>query len=309
MAWPSGKAEACKASIPQFESGCHLSFSRQSRMLYLVATPIGNLGDFTYRAIETLKNCDYILCEDTLHSQRLLHHYQIHKPLKSFHKFNEASQQEKVLSDLKNGIVIALISDAGTPGISDPGNQLVQACLKNEINVVAIPGPCAAIAALSCSGMNTDRFQFIGFLPKKAEALRRMLQEILAYTGTTVCYESPNRIANTLQKISEIAPERQVMLARELTKKFEEAIHGKAQEIAHLCQEKQLKGELVLVIAGQESTLGEDWESLSVEEHVKWMEAAYHMPHLEAIKMVAKLRGVPKRLIYGETEKKKSKSF
>src|SRR5262245_37977329 len=151
VAWPSGKAEACKASIPQFESGCHL-------MLYLVATPIGHRADMSFRAIEILKSCDYILCEDTRHSLPLLKHYNIHVPVKSYHKFNEASVETQILSDLKKGLTLALISDAGTPGISDPGTRLVQRCIADTIAVIPIPGPCAAIAALTASGLHTELF-------------------------------------------------------------------------------------------------------------------------------------------------------
>lgn len=138
-------------------------------MLFLVATPIGNLSDITFRAIETLKSCDYILCEDTRHSRPLLTHYDIQKPLKSFHKFNEALKEDHIIKDLQDGMKIALVSDAGTPGISDPGLKLVQRCREEGIDVVAIPGACAAIIALSCSGFDTNRFQFFGFLPKKLE--------------------------------------------------------------------------------------------------------------------------------------------
>ena len=190
-------------------------------MLYVVATPIGNLSDLTFRAVEALRSCDYILCEDSRHSSILLRHYDIQKPLKSFHKFSESSKQEGVIQDLKEGLTIALISDAGTPGISDPGEKLIQACVMNHIQVVPIPGACAAIAALSCSGLTTTRFQFVGFLPRKTGELKRMLQELLAYTGTSICYESPNRLLDVLHLLKELDSQRQLVIARELTKKFE----------------------------------------------------------------------------------------
>ena len=271
-------------------------------MLYLVATPIGNLADITFRAIETLKSCDYILCEDTRHSRTLLVHYGIEKPLKSYHKFNEASQAEGILDDLRNGKVIALVSDAGTPGISDPGADLVKSCLDADLTVTAIPGPCAAIQALSCSGLDTTRFQFVGFLPKKEGALKKMLQEILAYKGTTACYESPHRLIDALEMLHELEPARLLAVGRELTKKFEELRRGTASELLEHWKVNVLKGEIVLLISG--STGHDiDWEALSPEEHVAHLEESYSLSRQEAIKMAAELRGVPKRTIYNAVQK------
>lgn len=267
-------------------------------MLYLVATPIGNLSDMTYRAIETLKACDYILCEDTRHSCTLLRHYSIDKPLKSFHKFNEASKQAEILADLQRGLSVALISDAGTPGISDPGTLLVQACVAQGLAVSPIPGPCAAIAGVCCSGLDTSRFQFYGFLPKKEGALRHALQDILAYPGTTICYESPNRLVNVLEQLHTLAPTRRIVVARELTKKFEEFHRGTAEEQLAYWQGTAVKGELVLMVeqAGEEQAI--DWQELSPAAHVEWMMQTYHLTRKEAIQNVAKIRGVSKRDIY-----------
>lgn len=266
-------------------------------MLYLVATPIGNLGDITFRAIETLKSCDYILCEDTRHSLALLNHFEIKKPLKSFHKFSEVGKEDDVVSDLKEGLVIALISDAGTPGISDPGTLLVQRCVSEGIAVQSIPGACAAIAAISCSGLDTDRFQFCGFLPKKSKELKTVLQEHLSYPGTTICYESPNRLIDVLTAISELAADRPLVVARELTKKFEEVRRGTAQELIAYWKDHILKGEIVLMISGQKE-VALDWATLSPEEHVQMLQDTYSLNRNEAIKMAATLRGVPKRDIY-----------
>lgn len=266
-------------------------------MLYLIATPIGNLADITYRAVETLKICNYILCEDTRHSRTLLVHYGIEKPLKSYHKFNEASQAEGILEDLRNGMVIGLISDAGTPGISDPGADLVKRCVEADLPVTAIPGPCAAIQALACSGLDTTRFQFVGFLPKKEGALKKTLQEILAYKGTTVCYESPHRLVDVLKMIHELDPTKALAVGRELTKKFEEFRRGTAAELLQHWNENVLKGEIVLMIAGSEGQ-DIDWEALTPEEHVSQLEKNYSLTRQEAIKMAAELRGVPKRTIY-----------
>lgn len=269
-------------------------------MLYLVATPIGNLADFTFRAIEILKACDFILCEDTRHSLHLLKHYDIQKPLKSFHKFSEASKENEIIQHLQNGQKIALISDAGTPGISDPGQRLVKRCKEEGIEVQSIPGASAAIVALSASGLNTDRFQFCGFLPKKNNEIKTALLDILSYKGTTICYESPKRLLNTLQQIHELAPDRRVAVARELTKKFEEIQNGKVADQIIYWSKGEIKGEIVLLIAGNETIETIDFESLTPEEHVLMLQEMYSLSKNEAIKMAASLRGVPKRDIYNK---------
>lgn len=267
-------------------------------MLYLVATPIGNLKDMTFRAVEILNSCDYILCEDTRHSLHLLKHYNIQKPLKSFHKFSEASKEDEIIEHLKSSQNIALISDAGTPGISDPGQRLVKRCKQEDIDVQSIPGACAAIVALSASGLNTDQFQFCGFLPKKAKEIKTVLQEILAYKGTTICYESPKRLLNILEQIQELSPERVIVVARELTKKFEEIKHASVSEQIQYWSQSEIKGEIVLLISGNETVEVIDFESLSPEEHVLMLQETYSLSKMEAIKMAASLRRVPKRDIY-----------
>lgn len=269
-------------------------------MLYLVATPIGNLADVTLRALETLKTCDYILCEDTRHSSIFLQYYNIHHPLKSYHKFNEASREEEILHDLKAGKKICLISDAGTPGISDPGTDLVKRCIEHQIPVAAIPGPCAAIQALSCSGLPTDHFQFCGFLPRKEGELKQELQKILSYRGTTICYESPHRLLHTLELIQKMQPERLLVIARELTKKFEEIVRGSAATLLAHWQKKALKGEFVLLISPATEEYDQNWLSWTPEEHVEWIQQTYSLTHKEAIKLVAEQRGIPKRQIYQE---------
>ncbi|MFI5334063.1 MAG: 16S rRNA (cytidine(1402)-2'-O)-methyltransferase, partial [Chlamydiales bacterium] len=166
-------------------------------MLFLVATPIGNLADITLRALEVLRTCDYILCEDTRHSLKLLRHYEIQKPLRSYHKFNEKKRCDEITRDLKAGMKIALITDAGTPLISDPGEILVQKCIEEKLSVIPIPGPCAAIAALTLSGFSAAQFQLISFLPKKSGGLTRVRTARLSDPGTSICYESPYRLATT----------------------------------------------------------------------------------------------------------------
>ena len=272
-------------------------------MLYVIATPIGNLFDITFRAIETLKACDYVLCEDTRHSVNLLRHFEIQVPLKSFHKFSESSKQPEVIADLLRGLKIGLISDAGTPGISDPGAQLIHECVEQGITVVSIPGACAGITALCCSGLNTDKFQFLGFLPKKSGELKRALQEALAYVGTTICYESPNRLLDVLTCLHEIAPTRKLVVARELTKKFEEIKRGVAQSLIEYWKEAPLKGEIVLMIEGNCDDVIPEMNEITPQEHVEFIQTTYGITQQEAIYVVAKLRNVSKRDIYNVIHK------
>jgi 16S rRNA (cytidine1402-2'-O)-methyltransferase len=219
-------------------------------VLYLISTPIGNLGDISFRAIEVLRSCDYILCEDTRRSLQLLNHYQIKKPLKSYHKFNEKRRSQEIIRDLKEGLAICLISDAGTPGISDPGEILIQHCHEEGVEMSVIPGACAAIAALTLSGFTTERFQFIGFLPKKKGALSRMLSEFLTYDGTSICYESPFRLLKTLQLLATLNQTAQVAVVREITKIHEECIRGTTEELFAHFTKKAPRGEIVLLISG-----------------------------------------------------------
>ena len=175
-------------------------------MLFLVATPIGNLADISFRAIEVLTSCDLILCEDTRHSIKLLNHYQIKKPLLSYHKFNEVASIDKIISKLKDSANIALISDAGTPLIADPGYKLVEKCIEEGIAITAIPGACSTIDALLLSGLNVERFQFAGFLPRQQKELKKLLQEFASYPGTTINYESPERILKTVETLKAYFP-------------------------------------------------------------------------------------------------------
>ncbi len=220
-------------------------------MLFLVATPIGNLADFSPRAVETLNGCDYILCEDTRHSGILLKHFGIKRPTKSFHRFNEAKMEGAIIKDLKEGLTIALIGDAGTPLINDPGERLVRKCQEEKIKVSAIPGPCSPITALILSGFPTDRFQCVGFLPRTKGKLNKALGEFLIYPGTTICLESPYRILATLKALHLLAPQQKIAIARELTKKHEEMLHGTPEELLTHFNLKPPKGELVFLLSGQ----------------------------------------------------------
>lgn len=272
-------------------------------MLYLVATPIGNLKDITFRAVEVLGSCSLILCEDTRHSRKLAGHYAISTPLKSFHKFNEAKMETAVINLLKKGESIALVSDAGTPGISDPGARLVKLCRENNLAVTSIPGPCAAIAALTISGLDTGRFQFVGFLPKKKGELKQKLQECCSYPGTTIAYESPHRLKNVLKAIHEIAPSHPLAVGRELTKIYEEMRFGCAAELLKHWLENEVKGEIVLLIApGEEKSAS--WEELTIEEHFALVQRDKNLSKNEAIKAVAQQRKIPKRQVYNLLERK-----
>lgn len=219
--------------------------------LYLVATPIGNLEDITLRALRTLRECDLIAAEDTRHTGRLLQHFGIAKPLVSYFRFNEARRSEDILQRLQRQERVALVTDAGTPGISDPGERVVRAALAAGFRVEAVPGPCALVAALTASGLPTDEFHFIGFLPHKAGARRRILQSPAASASTLVLYESPYRIEKLLLELVDLWPNRPVVLARELTKKFEEFIHGSPGELLAQVRLQKPKGEFVVLVGPQ----------------------------------------------------------
>ncbi|MBM3839564.1 MAG: 16S rRNA (cytidine(1402)-2'-O)-methyltransferase [Verrucomicrobia bacterium] len=216
--------------------------------LYLVATPIGNLEDITLRALRTLKECAVVAAEDTRRTAQLLKHYEISKPLLSYFKFNEAKRSEEIIERLRRGEKVALVTDAGSPGISDPGGRVVRAAVEAGLRVEAVPGPCALVAALTASGLPTDEFHFIGFLPHKSGQRRKTLERLKDLSATLVLYESPHRIGKLLAELAEIFPDRPVVLARELTKKFEEYLRGSPAELLAVAQARSLKGEFVVLI-------------------------------------------------------------
>ena len=221
----------------------------QPGTLYLVATPIGNLEDITLRALRVLKECTVVAAEDTRRSGQLLRHFGISKPLLSYFQFNEARRSEEILQRLQRGETVALVTDAGTPGISDPGERVVNAAVRAGLRVEAVPGPCALVAALTASGMPTEEFHFIGFLPHKSGQRKRRLEELKQIPGTLVLYESPYRIEKLLAELQEIYPERPVVLARELTKRFEEFLRGKPDELIEQLRNRSIKGEFVVMIS------------------------------------------------------------
>jgi 16S rRNA (cytidine1402-2'-O)-methyltransferase len=216
--------------------------------LYLVATPIGNLEDITLRALRVLRECDVVAAEDTRHSGRLLKHFGISKPLLSYFQFNEARRSEEIIGRLRRGEKVALVTDAGSPGISDPGERVVKAAIAAGFRVESVPGPSALVAALTASGLPTDEFHFIGFLPYKSGQRRNKLESLKSFDGTLVLYESPYRIEKLLVELSEVFPDRQVVLARELTKKFEEFLRGKPAELLAIAKKRSLKGEFVVMM-------------------------------------------------------------
>ncbi len=220
-------------------------------MLYIVSTPIGNLKDISLRALETLKSAELIAAEDTRHTRKLLSHYGIHTPLSSYFEHNKFSKGPHLVRLLKEGRDIALVTDSGTPGISDPGYRLVQLAIQNEVPITAVPGPSALIDALGLSGLPSDRFIFEGYLPVKAGARKRRLKEIAGEKRTVIFYESPHRLLRALEDISQILGERDIVVARELTKKFEQIVRGNAPSLLGHFQKHKPRGEFVLVIKGK----------------------------------------------------------
>lgn len=264
--------------------------------LYIVATPIGHLGDMTQRALSVLGGVSRILAEDTRHTQKLLRHYAIECPLVSLHEHNETGRISQIERWLSEGESLALVSDAGTPLISDPGYPLVRALTDAGHKVIPIPGASAVITALCVSGLPTDRFQFCGFLPAKAGARGTALQSALAYTGTSVFYESPRRIAATLTELAEMAPERATVLARELTKQFETVLRGTAAEVAaqvHADSDQQ-RGEIVLLVAGadRQSASGD----IDADALLQLLDR--HLPPKKAAGEAAALTGGSKNELY-----------
>ena len=222
----------------------------QPGTLYLVATPIGNLEDITLRALRTLKECDVIAAEDTRHTGVLLKHFGIAKPMLSYFQHNEARRTVEIIERLKRGEKVALVSDAGSPGISDPGERIVKAAIDAGFRVESVPGASALVAALTASGLSTGEFHFVGFLPHKSGQRRNELERLKSVAGTLVLYESPFRIEKLLTELNEVFPERQVVLARELTKKFEEFLRGIPAQVIEKTRNRSLKGEFVVLVEG-----------------------------------------------------------
>ena len=270
--------------------------------LYLCATPIGNLEDMTFRVIRTLKEVDMIAAEDTRNSIKLLNHFEIKTPMTSYHEYNKIEKGHKLVQMLLEGKNLALITDAGTPGISDPGEELVQMCYEAGVPVTSLPGAAACITALTLSGLSTRRFAFEAFLPSDKKERQQVLEELKNDTRTVICYEAPHRLVKTLKELLEALGDRRITICRELTKKHETAWQTHIAEACEYYHENAPKGECVLVIEGRsreelKAEEQEQWEQMPLEAHMEHYESQ-GMDHKSAMKRVAKDRGVSKRDIY-----------
>jgi 16S rRNA (cytidine1402-2'-O)-methyltransferase len=270
-------------------------------ILYLVPTPIGNLEDMSFRAIRILKEADYIAAEDTRNSKKLLHYFEINTPLMSYHEHNKENSGRKIISLLKEGAKVALISDAGLPTISDPGFELVVAAVAEQITVVPLPGANAALTALIASGISTQPFYFFGFLDRQKKEKRKQLEEIKSIPATVILYEAPHRLKETLILIQEVIGNRKMALCRELTKRYEEFIRGSVSEFIQWASEQEVRGEFCLIIEKGEAVNRVEehwWEELSITDHVEHYIAEKGMTSKEAIKQTAKDRDMNKRDVY-----------
>lgn len=271
--------------------------------LYLCATPIGNLEDITYRVLRTLKEVDLIAAEDTRNSIRLLNHFEIKTPMTSYHEYNKIEKAYQLVAKMREGKNIALITDAGTPGISDPGEDIVRICYEEGIPVTSLPGAAACITALTMSGLPTRRFAFEAFLPKDKKEHQAVLEELKTETRTIIIYEAPHHLVRTLQELSDaLGGDRRLTICRELTKRHEEKLQMTLADSLSYYEVNEPRGEYVLIIAGRsrEEMKKEEqagWEALSLEEHMMHYESQ-GIDRKEAMKRVAKDRGVSKRDIY-----------
>ena len=273
-----------------------------SGKLYLVGTPIGNLKDITLRALETLRECDVVAAEDTRQTLKLLNHFNIKKAMISYHKFNENDKSSEIIDLLLSGKNIALVTDAGMPGISDPGSVIIKRCIEGNIPFEIIPGATALITALVYSGIDTDKFVFRGFLPRENKDKKEVLEEIKGYRDTIIIYEAPHRLKNTLVFIKEILGDRNISICRELTKLHENIFRDTIKDAIEYYAEKQPRGEYVLVISGKsdediQKERKAKWENITIQEHIlNYIKQGFTKK--EAIKMTSKERGIPKSEVY-----------
>lgn len=270
--------------------------------LYLCATPIGNLEDITLRVIRTLREVDLIAAEDTRGSIRLLNHFDIHTPMTSYHEYNRIEKAHTLIAKMRSGCNVALITDAGTPGISDPGEDLVRLCMEAGIEVTSLPGACACVTALTVSGLPTRRFCFEAFLPADKKERRQILEELKTETRTTILYEAPHRLVRTLEELYEALGDRRATICRELTKKHETIFATTLGNALAWYRENEPRGECVIVMEGRsrremEREEQRQWEELSIPEHVALYEAQ-GMARKDAMKQAAKDRGISKREVY-----------
>lgn len=272
-------------------------------MLYLCATPIGNLDDITFRVFHTLQEVDLIAAEDTRHTIKLLNHFNIHTPMTSYHEYNKVEKARQLVDKMLQGVNIALVTDAGTPGISDPGEELVRQCYEAGIKVTSLPGAAACVTALTLSGLSTRRFCFEAFLPSEKKDRRWILEELQKETRTIIIYEAPHHLIKTLMELAQALGEgRRITICRELTKRYEEAYLCTFQEELERYKTEEPRGEYVLVIEGKriadlQKEQRQSWDELTVEEHME-MYISQGIERKEAMKMTAKDRGIGKREIY-----------
>jgi 16S rRNA (cytidine1402-2'-O)-methyltransferase len=266
--------------------------------LYLVATPIGNLEDITLRAVRTLKEADVIACEDTRQTQKLLQHYGIRKEMVSYHEHNELTRSPELVIELEQGARVALVSDAGTPGISDPGHRLVTLCLRHHIPVVPIPGPSALVAALGASGLPTDEFLFVGFLPPRSGARRKALAALKTEPRTLIFYEAPHRVVETLADAADILGPRPAVIAREVTKIHEEFLRGPLPELLEAARKRAPRGEITLLIGAGDPQTQQAEPGVSLKQRVEQLEAEAGVDRKAALKQAARERGLGKREAY-----------
>ena len=270
--------------------------------LYLCATPIGNLEDITLRVLNTLREVDLIAAEDTRHSIKLLNHFEIKTPMTSYHEFNKVEKARYLVEKMKEGLNVALVTDAGTPGISDPGEELVRQCYEAGIELTSLPGPAACITALTMSGMATRRFGFEAFLPADKREKAEVLEELKGETRTIILYEAPHRLIRTLGELLEALGDRRISICRELTKKHETVFRTTFSEALSFYENEEPRGECVLVIEGKsreeiKKEKEQAWESMSIEEHMEQY-LSRGTDRKEAMKLVAKDRGISKRDVY-----------
>ena len=276
--------------------------------LYLCATPIGNLSDMTFRVIEVLKSVDLIAAEDTRNTIKLLNHFEIKTPMTSYHEYNKIDKGHYLVGQLLEGKNIALITDAGTPGISDPGEELVAMCYESGIEVTSLPGAAACITALTLSGLSTRRFAFEAFLPADKKEKKKVLQELVNETRTLILYEAPHRLVRTLEELYQVLGDRRITVCRELTKKHETAFRTTLSQALEWYTQNEPKGECVLVVEGKDRKKLEQeeqkkWEEMSLEEHMEYY-VQQGIDRKEAMKQVAKDRGISKRDVYQELLKR-----
>lgn len=270
--------------------------------MYLCATPIGNLDDITLRVLKTLEEVDLIAAEDTRHSIKLLNHFEIKTPMTSYHEFNKIEKARYLVEQMRQGVSIALVTDAGTPGISDPGEELVRQCYEAGIEVTSLPGPAACVTALTLSGLSTRRFCFEAFLPADKKDRQWILEELKRETRTIIVYEAPHRLVRTLGELLEALGNRSITICRELTKKYEEAYRTTFEDALKLYETQEPKGECVIVIEGKRIADIQDeqvksWEGMPMEEHMAIYEGQ-GIERKEAMRLVAKDRGISKRDVY-----------